>query len=234
MGSFAAVELPSSREQGRGPEEESPAKPVTFPRALLPTLANGMALDTTQQITHMILCLNKCCSDTNVIINYNIRHSQEPSMLSWSSIIYNPRRACAARVTRVCVCVCVCVRWPRSTFAFPVSRFYIRPHLCLAFPVRPHLCFAFPISHSALICASRFPFVLICASRFPFLIPPSFVPRVSRSSSFVLRVSHFSFRPHLCLAFPVRPHLCFAFPISQSALIRAPNFSPPGGATLNL
>ena len=116
------------------------------------------------------------------------------------------------------------LRWPRSTFAFPVSRFHIRPHLCLAFPVRPHLCFAFPISHSALIRASRFPFVLICASRFPFLIPPSFAPRVSRSSSFVLRVSHFSFRPHSCLAFPVRPHLCFAFPISHSALIRASHF----------
>ena len=121
-----------------------------------------------------------------------------------------------------CTCVCSratpshlsCVRWPRSTFAFPVSRFYIRPHLCLAFPVRPHLCFAFPISHSVLIPASHFPFVLICASRFPFLIPPSFVPHVSRSSSFVLRVSHFSFRPHSC-----------------------PEFSPPrprGGATLNL
>ena len=91
-----------------------------------------------------------------------------------------------------------------------------------------HSRFPFLVSTFALICASRFPFVLICASRFPFLIPPSFVPRVSRSSSFVLRVSHFSFRPHLCLAFPVRPHLCFAFPISQSALIRAPNFSPPG------
>ena len=83
------------------------------------------------------------------------------------------------------------LRWPRSTFAFPVFSFYIRPHLCLAFPVRPHLCFAFPIYHSALIRASLCPFVLICASRFPFLIPPSFGPRVSRSSSFVLRVSHF-------------------------------------------
>ena len=100
-----------------------------------------------------------------------------------------------------------------------------------------HSRFPFLVSTFALICASRFPFVLICASRFPFvlicasrfpiLIPPSFVPRISRSSSFVLRVSHFSFRPHLCLAFPN----------SHSALIRAPNFSPPrprGGATLNL
>ena len=120
-----------------------------------------------------------------------------------------------------------------SSFVLRVSHFSFRPHLCLAFPVRPHLCFAFPISHSALIRASHFPFVLICASRFPFLIPPSFVPRIFRSSSFVLRVSHFSFRPHSCLAFPVRPHLCFVFPISHSA----PEFSPPrprGGATLNL
>ena len=84
-----------------------------------------------------------------------------------------------------------------------------------------HSRFPFLVSTFALICASRFPFVLICASRFPFLIPPSFVPRVSRSSSFVLRVCHFSFRPHLCLTFPVRPHLCFAFPISHSALICA-------------
>ena len=101
-----------------------------------------------------------------------------------------------------------------SSFVLRVSHFSFRPHLCLAFPVRPHLCFVFPISHSALIRASHFPFVLIRASRFPFLIPPSFVPRVSRSSSFVLRVSHFSFRPHSC-----------------------PEFSPPrprGGATLNL
>ena len=91
------------------------------------------------------------------------------------------------------------IRVSRFPFLIPPS------FLCLAFPVRPHLCFAFPISHSALICASRFPFVLICASRFPFLIPPSFVPRVSRSSSFALRVSHFSFRPHSCPEFLASP-----------------------------
>ena len=104
-----------------------------------------------------------------------------------------------------------------SSFVLRVSHFSFRPHSRLAFPVRPHLCFAFPISHSALIRASRFPFVLIRASRFPFLIPPSFAPRVSRSSSFVLRVSHFSFRPHS------RPE----FLASPSALIRLSNFSPP-------
>ena len=38
--------------------------------------------------THMILCLNKCCSDTNVIINYIYQHSQEPSMLSWMVFVH--------------------------------------------------------------------------------------------------------------------------------------------------
>ena len=142
-------------------------------------------------------------------------HSRFPFLVSTFALI------CASRFPFVLICAS---RFPflippsfvprvsrSSSFVLRVSHFSFRPHR-----------------------ASHFPFVLICASRFPFLIPPSFVPRVSRSSSFVLRVSHFSFRPHLCLAFPVRPHLCFAFPISQSALIRAPNFSPPGGATLNL
>ena len=110
-----------------------------------------------------------------------------------------------------------------------VSHFSFRPHSRLAFPVRPHSCFAFPISHSALIRASRFPFVLIRASRFPFLIPPSFAPRVSRSSSFVLRVSHFSFRPHSRPEYLASPSALMNFspprpPSFVSALIRAPNF----------
>ena len=93
------------------------------------------------------------------------------------------------------------------------ERAYLNAHVAFGFRnggPEVHSRFPFLVSTFALICASRFPFVLICASRFPFLIPPSFVPRVSRSSSFVLRVSHFSFRPHSCLAFPVRPS-CFPF-----------------------